>query len=635
MVTSTASALRPALFCLALLLTPAMAPAAAWEHAPRGFVALRDATPGALTAFVQRLEAAGGHASVVWASGAAVVYADDAVLARTEIAQAVASVHRAPLDERALAAFDPGRRLTGAAWNFALTLGDPGADAEPAVPAEGSGVGLPDAGPRPVLLARPPEAASGSGPSTLSAYNHVPLGADYYDTSEFMAGRVAVGVWLLDDAAPGASWTSGEISQTLGGVQAGLDNWVRKGGASAFLTFFIETHENQTVSGTPIQKPMSWDATWANEVMGNNGWTGANGFEKCFAYNHSIRDAYAANWCYSIFIADSNPSVNQGLFQGGGYAWAYYGGPWIYMSRYSTWAYNYSRYYAVVPMHESGHIFMSTDEYDGSMQYSGYLNVADVDFARCIMNQNDSTTVCAATRSQIGWRDLDGDGIIEPLDVPPDATLVPLAPDPTGDPTPTWSGHARVMALHNHNPYSGYQPPHDQTIARIQMVQCRVDGGPWSAASASDGVFDSYAEDFTWTPAPLAPGTHVIESRALTTAGAWTAAYGTDTVTVAGLVGVEEGGGPLVALAPPEPNPTAAGSTLGFTLAAPGFVRLAIASVDGRIVRVLHEGVLPPGIHRIAWNGRDARGRLAPPGVYLCRLQSAAGTAARRLAVIR
>src|SRR5262249_23459973 len=230
---------------------------------------------------------------------------------------------------------------------------DPGGEPLESAP----GPRLADAGPRPVALSSHPP-----GPSALDAYTHVPYGADYYDTSEYMAGRVAVGVWLLDDSTPGFNWTSSEISQTLGGVQAGLDNWVRKGGAPTFLTFFIESHTNVPVSGIPIQNPMSMDETWVNEALGNLGWTGANGFEKCFAYNHSIRDAFAANWCYSIFIADSDPSVNQGLFSGGGYAWAYYGGPWVYMSRYSTWAYNYTRYYGVVPMHESGHIFMDTDE---------------------------------------------------------------------------------------------------------------------------------------------------------------------------------------------------------------------------------------------------------------------------------
>jgi hypothetical protein len=628
MIPGTMSPLRLAL-CSALLCAPIAAFGAGWESAPRAFVTLRDADPAALVAFDERLEAAGGHASVIDASGAAIVYADDAVLVRAEIAGAVAAVFRSDVEAGALAALDPGRRVAGAAWNFARTLDalDPGLE----TPGGPSGPRPPDAGRRPVLLSRR------SGPTQLDAYTHAPYGSDYYDTSEFLAGRVAVGVWLFDDAGPGFNWTSNEITQTLGGVQAGLDNWVRKGGAPAFLTFFVETHTNVPVSGTPIQSPMSMDVTWVNEALGNLGWTGADGFEKCFAYNRSIRDVFAANWCYSIFIADSNPNVNQGLFSGGGYAWAYYGGPWVYMARYSTWAYNYMRYYAVVPMHETGHTFMDTDEYDGATQYGGYLNAPDHDFAQCIMNQNDSSRVCPETRNQLGWRDLDADGVIEPLDVPPGTSLTPVIPDPTTNPAPTWSGRAAVATLGNLNPLSNYFPPHDQTIARITAVECRADGGPWAAAIASDGAFDAYGEDFTWTPSPLAPGTHVIEARARTTVGVWSTVYASDTLTVAQNVAVGEPGraGAVLALLPPEPNPAVEGATLRFALPEAGRVRLTIAGVDGRRVRVLLDVDRPAGPGRLAWDGRDDSGRRAPPGVYVCRIESHAASASRRLAVVR
>lgn len=621
---------RSALFW-ALILAPASAFGAGWENAPRAFVMLRDPSPAALAAFADSLEAAGGHASVLYSSGAAVVYGDDSILARGEIAGAITGIFRSELDPRAFETLDPGRRQAGGAWNAALALGDLDAGPENDSPLAPSGHPLPDAGPRPVALASRPAL------SVLDSFIHAPEGADYYDTSEFLAGRVAVGVWLLEDAGPGMVWSASEVTETLGGVQAGLDNWVRKGGAPAFLTFFVETHTNVIVSGTPIQNPISMDETWVNETLGNLGWTGANGFEKCFAYNNAIRSAYNSNWCYSIFIVDSNPNVNQGLFTGGGYAWAYFGGPWAYMSRVSTWAYNSTRYHAVVPMHETGHIFMVTDEYDGIAQYGGYLNTPDNDFTQCIMNQNDSTRVCQTTRNQLGWRDLDGDGIIEPLDVPPVTSLTPVASDPTTDATPTWSGRAQVATLANLNPLSNYRPPHDQTIAFISAVQGRADGGAWTTATASDGAFDGRGEDFTWTPAPLAAGTHVIEVRALTSVGNWSAAFGRDTLTVTSNVAVAEPtrSGAGLALFPPEPNPATAGALFRFTLPALGFVNLAIFGVDGRRLRMLLEGERPAGPGSLTWDGRDDAGNVLPPGVYLCRVRSKAGSVLRRLAVVR
>ena len=600
---------------------------------PRTLVVLKQSGPVAARAFADQLEAAGGHASVVYESGAAVAYADDAVLAEPALAGSIDQVFRTEIDGTALAAIDAKTGGVAAAWNFARTLDEPLPPGEGAMSARaiGSPADFPDAGPRPVPLGPAPTM------SPQDAYSNVPYGADYYDTSEFMAGSVAVGVWLLEDAGTTYTWTVAEKNQTYGGVQAGLDNWVRKGGAPAFLTFFIQQHSDVPVSGTPIENPMSMDETWVNEVLGNAGWTGANGFEKCFAYNNSIRTLFNTNWCYSIVIVDSNPSVNQGLFPGGGYAWAYYGGPWVFMARYCTWAYNYNRYYAVVPMHESGHIFMATDEYNSFAQNGGYMNILDNDGAQCIMDMNDSLFVCYATRGQIGQRDNNSNGIIDPLDPPPAASLTPVSPDPTSNPTPTWSGHAQVVRLANLNPLSNYSPPHDQTIARLNAVECRADGGAWTAATASDGAFDGYGEDFTWTPsAPLAEGGHLIEARARTTVGKWTTAYGADSVTIESVVGVGdrgvEGGLRLFA---PQPNPARGIAMIRYALPSAGRVRLMVLGVDGRPVRVVLDGEMPAGPGQVRWDGRDGAGRAAPAGLYFARIESAMGMRAQKLVLVR
>jgi hypothetical protein len=607
------------------------APARNWVDMPRTFVVLNATGPAAARLFADQLENAGGHAAVVYESGAAVVYADDAVLARPECSGSVARSYRSSIDEAALTSLDARTGGAASAWNFARTLDN--LEAVGAVSAADpiDRTGFADAGPRPVALERFAPRAPQDG------YESLPRGAEYYDTSEFMAGSVAVGVWLLEDPGTTYDWTPAEQAQTYGGVQASLDNWVRKGGAPAFLTFFIEQHSGAMVSGTPILNPQSMDQTWIDEVLGNAGWAGANAFEKCFAYNNSIRASFGTNWCYSIFIVDSDPAVNQGLFSTGGYAWAYYGGPWIYMSRYSTWAYNWPRYYGVVPMHETGHIFMDTDEYNATLQYGGYLNLPDADGVQCIMNQNDSTRVCSATRGQLGWRDLDANGIIEPLDVPPIANLTPATPDPTTDAWPTWSGRAEVAMLANLNPLSNYYPPHDQTIARINAVEGRVDGGAWSPAIASDGGFDGYGEDFSWTPsAPLAAGGHLVEARAHTSVGRWSTVYGADSITVSLLAGVYDTGiDGALALMSPVPNPAHGAQLLRYRLPVAGPVRLVVVGVDGRPIRTLFDGARPAGPGQITWDGRDETGHPVPPAVYFVRIESAAGTRARKIVMLR
>jgi hypothetical protein len=60
---------------------------------------------------------------------------------------------------------------------------------------------------------------------------------------------------------------------------------------------------------------------------------------------------------------------------------------------------------------------------------------------------------------------------------------------------------------------------------------------------------------------------------------------------------------------------------LEFTLAQTAPARLVIFDVRGRRVRELVSDPLTAGRHSIAWNGRDATGRSAAPGVYAYRLE--------------
>ena len=601
--------------------------AAAWPDAPCAFVILRDGTPGDVHAFIDALDAAGGHASVVYPPRALTVYADAAILSGPELRVWIAQTHTDEVDELTAAAYGIETARAARAWNRSLQIGATTQENPPAF------APWPDAGPVPASALRTP------APPGIAASDNLPLGAEFYDTSEYLAGSSAVGVWLLEAAGSTYDWTQAEEDLTLGGVQASLDNWVAKGGAGAFLTFFLDIHTGVPVSGVPIESPMSSDATWVNEALASEGWPGADGFARCWAYNNAIRDTFDTNWCFSIVIVDSDPSVNQGLFVGGGYAWAYFGGPFVYMSRYSTWAFNWQNYYGVVPMHEMGHIYYATDEYDGSQQLCGYLNAADNQFTSvlCIMNQNDSTRVCLPTKRQIAWRDADNDSIIEPLDTEPTAVLAQLLPDPTPDPTPTWNGSASVTTIPNLNPITHYAPAHDITIVTIDAVECRVDGGAWSAAIPADGAFDDYAEDFAWTAPPLSNGQHVVQARSRTTVGNWTLAFGSDTVTVAGATGVggPEGPAHVLSMSASTPNPVVAGASFRITLPARGPARVEIYAIDGSRVRTLAEGMFDAGARDVIWDGRDMVGRFVASGVYVCRLESDQGRSSRKLIVAR
>ena len=77
-----------------------------------------------------------------------------------------------------------------------------------------------------------------------------------------------------------------------------------------------------------------------------------------------------------------------------------------------------------------------------------------------------------------------------------------------------------------------------------------------------------------------------------------------------------------MSLAAPFPNPAAPHTTLRFTLADPGPVRLQVFDVAGRRLRGLVAEPLSAGRHERIWDGRDDQGRRVAPGTYFVRLEA-------------
>jgi hypothetical protein len=101
-------------------------------------------------------------------------------------------------------------------------------------------------------------------------------------------------------------------------------------------------------------------------------------------------------------------------------------------------------------------------------------------------------------------------------------------------------------------------------------------------------------------------------------------------------VGVEPVGEAGFELLPNRPNPFRAATTIAFSLAADGPVRLGVYDVRGRMVRRLVEGErLGAGAHQRIWDGVDEAGRLAAPGVYYVRLDAARAGATRKMLLLR
>jgi len=336
----------------------------------------------------------------------------------------------------------------------------------------------------------------------------------YDDASEYFAGSVGVAVFLVESTGPAYDWSDAEVTESLDGIYAGLSWWASQE-PRARLTFSYELYVREPTTWEPIQNSLNDDSQWIHEILGNLGYSEADPWSRTLHLNNDVRGRLGTDWAYSIFVADSDNAVNQGRFTNNQYAHGYYGGPWLTMSRYSSWAFNSADYFRVVPAHETGHIFYATDEYDSVPMSAGYLNCPDNDGAAGIMNTN-ILLVSASTRCQLGWRDSDGDGVLDVLDVPPDTSLTPYLPDPTTDRQLAYDGSSTVVALANQNPFGS---GNDVTISRLTNVDARIDGGAWSAASSDDGAFDEPVDGFSFVTAPLGAGTHTIEARARNSEG--------------------------------------------------------------------------------------------------------------------
>ncbi|MDZ7385606.1 MAG: T9SS type A sorting domain-containing protein [candidate division KSB1 bacterium] len=83
------------------------------------------------------------------------------------------------------------------------------------------------------------------------------------------------------------------------------------------------------------------------------------------------------------------------------------------------------------------------------------------------------------------------------------------------------------------------------------------------------------------------------------------------------------------------PNPTTSGISLTFTAGCNCSVRIEVHNLAGQLVTVLLDDVVSAGPHTLVWDGRDARGRNLPSGVYLCQVGVGATRHASKIVLVR
>jgi hypothetical protein len=385
--------------------------------------------------------------------------------------------------------------------------------------------------------------------STSSAI--VPYGATDLNTSEFLAGSVSINLILVESDGShelsSENWAAERESQVVARVAAGLE-WLRLQEPQANLRFVYHVLSGRVAMQArtgyePIRRaadPMgsSGEDLWTKEIFAKLGYTTGDRFARSRALAADTRRADGNDWAVTVFVVDSQNDVD-GKFADGRFAYTWIGGPHVVMT-YDNQTWGIARMDMVL-RHEMLHAFYAFDEYAQSAclctEHRGYLDGANLNCTvcneaagACVMIANGDA-LCDATRRQIGWADLDGDGAIDVVGEKPD-TFFDILPS-LACTVPPVTGLATVVAATNRNP-STITPRSSISVNRIAGVEVRSGEEPWQAADPEDGKWDAAQERFRATLSPLPPGVHRIEARAIDDRGNVDGALASVDVVIAG-----------------------------------------------------------------------------------------------------
>ena len=366
-----------------------------------------------------------------------------------------------------------------------------------------------------------------------------PVTPGYYQTSEYMAGSVAVGIVLVQsDGSVDPStehWTAEEKQRVYNKIVAATHWWASLE-PRAHLSFVFDDHFSNPLPTRvePITRPYTDMGYWIADAMGALGYSAPSYLTRVRDYTNQLRVTYHTDWAFTIFVVDSS-NDRDGQFSGGYFAFACLGGPLLVMT-YNNGGYGPDNM-DIVAAHEMGHIFYALDQYPSALQpctiHSGYLSVENQNsgYGSCTLNVSSimrnpmmaypDKAIDPYAAGQIGWRDSDGDSILDPLDteLPVGITTISQTSNSV-----MVSGTAEIV------PYPSPTRP-NVTINTLTGVRYRFDKGDWQQATADDGAFDGTTEGYHFAASPR-PGRYALEVAALDSAGNVSAIYATGVITV-------------------------------------------------------------------------------------------------------
>ena len=494
----------------------------------------------------------------------------------------------------------------------------------------------------------------GPGPNAAPPMpDGLPHGARWTDTSEFMMGRVAVSlIFPESDGSIDAnlySWTSALRDSVARSAVRGLLKWTTFAAAHDVpLTFLIEMTASVPTGYEPITRATTFELDWIRDALKPLAGYGNDAEKEAYDVVNAARARLGAHWGVLI-LAVQNDTDPDGAFPDGFIAHANLGGPWLVLPINNANTRSAALDYYVE--HEMTHMFWALDEYPSNSAwwsctlltgYFGWPNSNSVIPAprycgqddRCLMKGNYPDSLCSSTMGSIGWVDRDHSGVLDLYETRPtvwtDSTHYGNVP---GIPIHV-TGTAGDVAFPNTNPFL-FGAGDSITIATIDSLWYRVDGGPWTTLPPDDGVLDQGEERFSLTfNLPVAD--HVIQFRARNSSGREQLVPDSVIVTVSGSSGSPAPGGgaprPSVSAAP---TPSRGPVHLGVRAPQGAATRAEIFDARGRRIRGWEFRIPDTGLMTWDWNGTADNGQALSSGVYYLRVRWKDGEIARRLVLLR
>lgn len=278
-----------------------------------------------------------------------------------------------------------------------------------------------------------------------------PFGAGQYDTSAFMAGEIHVNLVLFEcngKVDPKTeSWSKAEIAKVIGHVKKACawweEMWKRKnyiGDLKFTIGMEFADKPFQTSYEPVTHGAYRDDRLWIGEFLNAQGYSGTKN-QMLYQYTADTIVNHNADFAFNIFVVKADNDSDH--YFSDNYRSYTLGRQYEGVSdTYILTAYSkpYDWYSSQSFAHEMAHIFGAADEYPGQGNYNdraGYYGVQNTNapdgnpdrnsIVPSLMNSSISTAferhiTSPQSLEMVGWRDSDGDRIIDVLDAPIEVT---------------------------------------------------------------------------------------------------------------------------------------------------------------------------------------------------------------------